>query len=108
MHIHERPVNISDRPDPRNINKPSDGVVCFSVMDANGNVTATVNQNVWINKPFLIERGMNWFTHRRIFRQIAKIGHGMVPVSLKIKTKEGIRVFLPDTYRSTLENTETK
>ena len=107
MHIQERPVNISDRPDIRNNNKLPDGVVSFKVLDSEGKLTATVNRNVWINKPFLIEKGMNWFTHRRVFRQIAKIGEGMVPVSLKIKTKNGYRVFQPDTYRSTLENMET-
>jgi len=108
MNIQERPVNIIDYPSKPGMQDNPDGVVSFKITDRDGNTTATINQHIWINKKYLIEKGMNWFTHRRVFRQIQKIGHGMIPVSLKIKTKEGYRVFVPDTYRSILENSETK
>ena len=95
----ERPVFIR-KTAPKPGAKP-DGVAFFDLKNQKDGTINKVEMPIWVNKVGFIENGMSWFTHRRVFRQLATLG--MSPKTLHVNIPGGVRIFSHSSHHSFLK-----
>jgi hypothetical protein len=83
-------------------NRRPNGIVYYDHLGLDTGDLKPVSKPVWITGLHMIKNGMNFHTHRHLFRQL-QAQLGFAPASLKIETDEGIRVYSLIHHRSILE-----
>lgn len=99
MNSLERPVFVKTIA-PRN-GVPPDGTAYFELKNVKDGSVSKIDLPVWINKVDFVKNGMSWFTHRRVFRQLEKLG--MTPKTLHVNLHGGVRIFSHSTHHSFLK-----
>lgn len=104
MNMYQRPITIKIHPKFKE-DEPN-GFVSYENINPETGLMETITKPIWINKINLMIKGMNFHTHRYIFRQLQN-AFGFIPDALMINTVEGVRVFKSEHHRAITQYPDT-